>query len=86
MDSLTLFVLSDLHAYDGSLKHDPVPSFFDISKPASDGGDNPIQDLKSLITQKSSEIKADSRPSTIRKLLLRACSARRARAESQSQV
>lgn len=46
---LTLFILSDLHAFDGSQKHDSLPSFFDISKPESSGADNPIRDLKSLI-------------------------------------
>jgi Icc-related predicted phosphoesterase len=55
---LRLFVVSDLHAFDGSQKHDREPSFFDISKPENSGAENPIRDLKTLIAANGG-IKAD---------------------------
>lgn len=54
--SQRLFVISDLHAFDGAVVKDQRPSHYDLSLPSGEG-DNPIQQLKEFI--QSSGIKAD---------------------------
>lgn len=51
-----LFVISDLHAFDGAVTKPARPSHYDTSLPTS-AGDNPIHQLKQLISDQG--IKAD---------------------------
>jgi len=57
MPPLTFFVMSDLHAFDSGHAGDRRPSFFDVGQTVA-SGDNPVQDLKSLM-QGAGAIKAD---------------------------
>ena len=50
---LTLFVMSDLHAFDSGHSGDRRPSFFDTAQLAA-SGDNPIEDLKALLRSDAS--------------------------------
>lgn len=52
---ISLFVISDLHAFDGSIASSHAannPSFFDVSKPENGSSDNPIRHLLELIEVK----------------------------------
>ncbi len=60
--NVRLFLLSDIHAFDGAKlrleseaerKTIQAPSYFDITLSDSEGGDNPIRDIKKLIDSKS---------------------------------